>query len=71
MMSEYNFDRTSKSGTETMEGFIPHLFHNGLKMPVMLDFSKKSKEGIPPLRDNGYLIFALPGQQKFVSDRIN
>ena len=53
---------TSPKGTDTSEGFIPHLIHNGYRLPVKLDFSAPKVEGLyPPLRMNGNLVYALPG----------
>lgn len=51
--------------TETAEGAIPHLRMRGLRLPVMLDFDRRSAEHPSvkyPLRTHrGELLFALPG----------
>lgn len=57
---------TSKHGTYTPEGVIPHIRRFGLRCPVLLDFSQSKEDGyFPPLKDNGCLVYALPGGGHF------
>lgn len=65
-MTDYTFEKTSRSGVETLEGFIPHWWENGVRMPVKLDFSCGVR-GAVPKRKNGCLVYALPGGLEFVS----
>lgn len=52
---------TSKQGTFTTEGIIPHTKRFGLRCPVKLDFSKPKEDGyLHPLRSDGCLVYALP-----------
>lgn len=61
-------ETTTKFGTFTTEGSIPHLKRGNLRFPVMLDFTKPKEDGYyPPLRENGRLVYALPGGGKTVS----
>ena len=58
---------TSKKGTDTSEGFIQHLIHNGNRLPVKLDFSADKKDGLyPPLRLDGKLVYALPEGKTYI-----
>ena len=62
---------TNKYGTLTAEGFIPHLPHKGIFLPVMLDINNNKSWPVtkhqPPLRINDHLCFALPGGSIFQS----
>jgi hypothetical protein len=50
------------TGTETTEGFIPHLLHNGVHMPVRTCMiSAGSAVNIPVTREDGRLCYAKPG----------
>ena len=66
-MNELQFTR--HGGTETTEGFIPHLKLNGIEMPVVLDVDvssvKAAKSPQPPRRERGALVYALPGGTTF------
>lgn len=57
---------TFKQGTFTTEGIIPHIKKFGLRCPVKLDFSKPKEDGyLRPLRNDGCLVYALPGGDSF------
>lgn len=59
---------TSKHGTLTSEGVIPHIKRFGIRCPVVLDFSKPKEEGyFSPVKDNGCLVYALPSGGRFVA----
>ena len=50
------------TGTETTEGFIPHLLHNGQMLVVRtLAVTMGSAVNIPVLRPGGELCYAKPG----------
>lgn len=57
--------RTNKYGTQTSEGFVPHLPYGNIFLPVMLDININSIRAVmnyqPPLRINDRLCFAKPG----------
>jgi hypothetical protein len=57
--------RTNKYGTQTTEGFVPHLPHGNIFLPVLLDIDMNSVRSVmtyqPPLRINDRLCFAKPG----------
>jgi hypothetical protein len=57
--------KTNKYGTMTSEGFVPHLPHGNMFLPVMLDIDINSVRAVmthqPPLRIDDNLVFALPG----------
>jgi len=56
--------RTNKYGTMTSEGFVPHLPHKGIFLPVMLDIDINRTHSImtyqTPLRIGDKLCFAKP-----------
>ena len=66
--SGYSFDTTSKSGVWTIEGFVPHLVINGIRLPVKIDWNKKTPKGCPPKKRGGCFVFALPGGKEYISD---
>lgn len=57
--------RTNKYGTMTSEGFVPHIKHNDIFLPVMLDINIDVTRSImnyqSPLRIDDKLCFAKPG----------
>lgn len=57
--------RTNKYGTQTTEGFVPHIPYENIFLPVMLDININTVRAImtyqPPLRINDRLCFAKPG----------
>jgi hypothetical protein len=57
--------KTNKYGTMTSEGFVPHLPHGNVFLPVMLDIDINSVRAVmchqPPLRIDDCLCFAKPG----------
>ena len=57
----------SEFGCQTTEGFITYPKHPTLNfhLPVALDFSVKATDDIyPPLKENGELVYVLPGGTK-------
>lgn len=63
---------TTFGGTETTEGFIPHLriiYADGvLNAPVMLDVPKRGTRALcASLRRDGKLAYALPGGKEVVA----
>lgn len=58
-------------GTETTEGNIPHLYHNGVMMPVRTrQVSAGSAVNIPVTREDGRLCYAVPGGGTFIGERL-
>lgn len=57
--------RTQIGATDTAEGRIPHLYRGGILLPVKLEVANYSVRGVMhdqyPQRDNGRLVYALPG----------
>ena len=50
------------TGTETTEGFIPHLLHNGQMLVVRtVAVTMGSAVNIPVTREDGRLCYAKPG----------
>ena len=61
--------RTTK--TETTEGNIPHLYHNGVMMPVRTrQVSAGSAVNIPVTREDGRLCYAMPGGGTYIGGRL-
>ena len=63
---------TSKGGTLTTKGFIPHLKHKaGFYMPVKIKSSDTiiNSSPRPPQKEkeSGFLIYALPGGGDYIS----
>lgn len=63
---------TAFGGTETTEGFIPHIrivYADGvLNAPVKLDVPKRGTRVLcAPLRLDGNLVYALPGGREVVA----
>ena len=59
---------TSKNGTWTSEGFIPHLMYRDCKLPVKLDIPPEEysmDQLFPPKTINNYYVYVLPGGQEF------
>jgi hypothetical protein len=60
------------TGTETTEGFIPHLDHNGQSIVVMTTrVSIGSAVNIPVVRESGRLCYALPGGGIHVGGKVS
>lgn len=66
-MAEYAFEKTSRSGVETTEGFIPFYWANGKRLAVKIDWANRTLKGVPPLKKNGFLVYATPGGGEWVS----
>jgi hypothetical protein len=59
------------TGTETTEGFIPHLLHNGQMLVVRtLAVTPGSAVNIPVRRPTGELCYAKPGGGTHIGERL-
>lgn len=62
---------THHEGTLTAIGFIPHYQHNGIELPVKLDFAalkitKAEKDNFALPKQNGYdFVYVLPGGNEY------
>lgn len=66
-MSEYAFEKTSRSGVETSDGFIPFYWQNGVRLAVKIDWNNRTSKGVPAMTKNGYLVYATPGGGEWIS----
>lgn len=58
--------------TKTTEGNIPHLYHNGVMMPVRTRMvSAGSAVNIPVTREDGRLCYAMPGGGTYIGPHLD
>ncbi len=56
-------EKTSKNGTFTSEGFIPHYYFNSFKLPIKLNIPRDQysmDQLFAPLKRNNQFVYALP-----------
>lgn len=62
MDNHYIHRRTTRGGTDTREGMMPHCFHQGVLMPVKVQLNKRNPGQKPSVvTADGCLLFSLPG----------
>jgi hypothetical protein len=56
---------TTKQGTQTSQGFIPHLERYGIWLPVKVTVTQCPVQ-VHPVTQNGKYVYALPGGGEYV-----